>query len=170
MLLNGIEKRINNRYGKRLQHLFAGSLWAIICCAQPVNLYAHGAQMTYQLTRGIVVQALYDSGLPMSSAQITVYAPDDPTRPWLTDSSNEQGEFRFVPTPGVTGIWSIQARQAGHGAMIHIDVGQVDSSTGGSQITQAAPPSNLLQRLLMAAAVIWGCVGTALYFTRRRST
>jgi nickel transport protein len=169
VLLNGIKEKMPARYGKRLQHLFAGSLWAIICCTQPVNLYAHGAQLTYQLTTGIVVQAVYDSGQPMSSAQITVYAPDDPTRPWLTDSSNEQGEFRFVPTPGVTGIWSVQARQAGHGAIIHIDVVQDDSSTGIGQVTQVVHVSSLFQRLMMAAAVIWGCVGTALYFVRRRS-
>lgn len=169
MLLNGIKEKRPAHYGRRLQHLFAGSLWVIICCSSPVILYAHGAQMTYQLTTGIVVQALYDSGQPMSSAQMTVYAPDDPTRPWLTDSSNEQGEFRFVPAPGVTGIWSVQARQAGHGAMIYIDVGHNGAATAISQVKQVVSTTSFLQRLLMAAAVIWGCVGTALYFSGRRS-
>jgi nickel transport protein len=154
---------------KRLRQIFAGMFWVAICCFQPLNAYAHGTQMTYQLTTGIVVQALYKSGQPMSSAQITVFAPDDPARPWLVGSSDDQGRFSFVPDSGVPGIWSVQARQSGHGAMIHIDVGHNDAATAISPATQVVPTTSLLQRLLMAAAVIWGCVGTALYFTRKRS-
>ena len=140
----------------------------VICFFQPMDSHAHGAQMTSQLTTGIVVQALYNNGQPMSSAQMTVHAPDDPTRPWLTGSSDDQGRFSFVPDLNVTGTWSVQARQAGHGVIIHFVVDPDKEPTRTTQVTQVASTTSLVQRLLMAAAVIWGCVGTALYFSRKR--
>ncbi len=167
---NGIETIMMTISGRWRQHLSSVTFWILICSCQTMDAYAHGAQMSYQLTTGVVVQALYDSGLPMSSAQLTVYAPDDPTRAWLTGNSNDQGVFSFVPDPEVSGIWSVQARQAGHGAMIHIAVDKGDETALTPQATQVQPGSSLLQRLLMAATVIWGCIGTALYYKRGRST
>jgi len=48
--------------------------------------------------------------------------------------------------------------------MIHIPIGEDTASTGG-----IGGYTNL-QIGLMAACVVWGSVGTALYFSRRRNT
>lgn len=130
----------------------------------PVSLSAHGALLEYAHAAGITVQARYDTGQVMAGAQVTVYAPDNPTRPWLTGICDDAGRFSFVPDPGLPGIWSVQARLAGHGAMAHMTINpeqpehnlrQQQGYTGG-------------QRALMAACVLWGCIGTALYFSRRK--
>lgn len=129
----------------------------------PSSLYAHGAVIEYSQTTGIALQAKYDTGQPMPKAQVAVYAPDNPAKPWLTGTSDEQGRFRFVPDPAKPGTWSVQARLAGHGAMVHILIKDGEPA----KTTLAATDTG--QRGLMAASVVWGCIGTALYFKRRRS-
>lgn len=134
----------------------------------PAPLWAHGALMEHEYTAGIIVRAKYDTGQPMAGAQITVYAPDNPTRPWLTGLCDEDGRFGFVPDPALAGTWSIQARLAGHGTMIHIPMGNIEPaarsvSGGRSGYTSA-------QLGLMAACVVWGFTGTALYFKRGRKS
>jgi hypothetical protein len=46
--------------------------------------------------------------------------------------------------------------------MVHIPVGAGAATTGGSGYTP-------LQYALMGGAVVWGCVGTALYFSGKRT-
>jgi len=51
-------------------------------------------------------------------------------------------------------------RLAGHGGVIHVPVGGSEAAAQGG--------FSRLQIGLMAACVVWGAVGTALYFSRRR--
>ncbi|MBK8988752.1 MAG: carboxypeptidase regulatory-like domain-containing protein [Chloroflexi bacterium] len=120
---------------------------------------AHGAKIEYSLDTVIQIQARYDSGEPMGGGQVVVYAPNDPATPWLTGVADENGRFTFTPDPALPGTWDVQVRQAGHGDIIHIPVG------GGSQA--AAAGYTTPQIILMSASVVWGMVGTALYFSRR---
>jgi nickel transport protein len=131
----------------------------------PVSLFAHGVLLDYSQSTGVTVQARYDTGQSMAGAQITVYAPDDPARPWLTGIGDAEGRFSFVPDPALPGTWSIQARLAGHGAMVHILLSPEQSEHTPRQQGYTAG-----QRALMAACVLWGCIGTALYFSRRRTS
>ena len=50
--------------------------------------YAHGAILLYRPARAIAIQAVYDSGAPMAAAQVTVFAPDAPTEPWLQGTTD----------------------------------------------------------------------------------
>lgn len=138
------------------------------CLFSPKPLYAHGALMEYAFTSAITIQAKYDTGHPMPGARVTVYAPDNPAKPWLVGTSDEEGRFSFVPDLAKAGTWTIQARQAGHGAMIHIPVEPTSEQDSGA--AAASSGTTTPQRLLMALAVVWGFVGTALFFTRKRDT
>ncbi len=122
------------------------------------EVYAHGAKIEYTVNMTIEIVAAYDNGEPMASGQVAVYAPDDPSTPWLTGVCDNEGRFSFVPDTSKPGIWDVQIRQAGHGDIVHIPVGDGTGSAGGY---------TPLQIVLMAASVIWGSVGTALYFLRR---
>ena len=135
------------------------TLVLILALALPV--YAHGAKIEYTIGMTIEIVAAYDSGEPMSGAQVTVYAPDNPSTPWLTDTCDDEGHFSFTPDTTKGGTWDIQVRQAGHGDIVHIPIG-VESRDNGGDITP-------LQIILMAVCVVWGCIGTALYFLRRRA-
>jgi nickel transport protein len=99
----------------------------------------------------------------MAGAQVTVYAPNDPSTPWLTGVCDDEGRFSFTPDSSESGTWDIQVRQAGHGDIVHIPVGAASAGTGDSDSYSA------LQIILMAACVIWGSVGTALFFMRRKA-
>ena len=98
----------------------------------------------------------------MAGAQVVVYAPDAPSTPWLTGVCDNEGRFSFTPDSSRSGIWDVQVRLAGHGGMVHIPVGE-DAATSGS-----IGGYSYLQIALMAVCVIWGSIGTALYFRPRR--
>jgi nickel transport protein len=129
----------------------------------PAQALAHGVNIEYSSDVEITIVAKYDTGTPMAGAQVTVYAPDDPTTPWLTGVCDDEGVFSFTPDTSLPGTWDVQVRLAGHGGIIHIPVGEGATSSGG------LGGYSWLQIAIMAACVIWGSVGTALYFRRRRA-
>lgn len=128
----------------------------------PTYTLAHGVNIQYTSEIEIVIIARYDTGTPMAGAQVTVYAPDNPSTPWLTGVCDDEGRFSFTPDTTMPGTWDVQVRLAGHGGMVHIPFGEGDTATGG------IGGHSYLQIALMAACVIWGSLGTALYFRRRR--
>ena len=145
--------------------------WKIITClifililglGLPMKALAHGAKIEYTVNIAIELVATYDNGEPMAGAQFVVYAPDDPSTPWLTGVCDDEGRFSFIPDTSKPGTWDVQARQAGHGDIVHIPIGEDTVRTGGTGGYTS------LQIVLMAACVIWGSVGTALYFSRKR--
>jgi nickel transport protein len=145
--------------------------WRVITCllfililglVLPIKALAHGAKIEYTVNMAIEIVAAYDNGEPMAGAQVTVYAPDDPSSPWLAGVCDDEGHFSFIPDTSKPGTWDVQVRQAGHGDIVHIPIGKDMVVTGGTGGYTA------LQIVLMAVCFIWGSVGTALYFSRRR--
>jgi nickel transport protein len=136
-------------------------LVSVLLLATAGAAFAHGAKIDYTVGMAVELQATYDTGQPMAGGQVTVYAPDDPSTPWLTGVCDEEGRFSFAPDPDLPGTWDVQVRQAGHGDIVHIQVGSGAVTSGGGGLTTP-------QILLMAASVAWGCIGTALFFSRKR--
>jgi len=135
---------------------------------------AHGAVLTYEATQAYEITAAYDNGDPMKNAQVAIFSPDDPVAPWKTATTDEEGHFLFSPPS--PGNWEVQVRQAGHGDLLVIAVedaaiAQTDEAEAQEVVAQtdeAIAPSgtlNPLQKGLMAGSVIWGFVGTALFFS-----
>lgn len=123
--------------------------------------FCHGVILSYSTQEGIEIEATYDSGEPMSEAQVTVYSPESPSDPWLSGECDNLGKFFFVPDSNIPGTWEVTVRKAGHGGIMRIEVeeGLVTAQTVGSYTR--------LQKVLMSAAIIWGFIGTALFFKRR---
>lgn len=144
--------------------LLATALLATIALtlASTIVVGAHGASIEYISSVGIELTATYDSGTVMSEAQVFVYAPNDPATVWLTGMTDEQGRFFFTPDPDIPGTYTVQVRQAGHGAIVHIPVGEGSAASGGSGLTT-------VQIILMSASIVWGFIGTALYFSGRNA-
>jgi nickel transport protein len=134
----------------------------VFSLVMPAEALAHGVNIEYTSDIEITIVARYDTGGPMSGAQVTVYAPDEPSTPWLTGVCDDEGRFSFTPDASKPGIWDVQVRLAGHGGIVHIPVGEGTATTGG------IGGYSVLQIALMAVCVIWGSIGTALYFRRRR--
>ncbi|MBT9163668.1 MAG: hypothetical protein DDT24_00588 [Chloroflexi bacterium] len=141
--------------------LFAVLLVFVLPLGLSATAFAHGVELEYRTGVIIEIFAAYDTGEPMSGAEIRVYAPDDPSTPWLTGACDENGRFSFMPDPSLPGMWSVQVRHMGHGGWIHIPVGDNMVRAGGTGYTP-------LQLGLMAGSVVWGFIGTALFFWKRR--
>jgi len=147
----------------------------------PAIALAHGTNIQSRTTAAVEIQASYDSGEPMAEAQVQVYAPDEPQTPAFSGVTDTDGRYVFVPNQ--PGDWEVSVRQAGHGDITVISVaGETEAGATVAEGERAIAPEALpaavefsqssglspLQRGIVAAAVTWGCVGTALYFRRGR--
>lgn len=137
---------------------------------------AHGTQMQYRKVEAVEIDAAYEGGEPMANAQVRVYTPDDQSTPWKTATTDEQGRFSFVPDQSKPGNWEVMIRQAGHGEIINIPVESAANAEELNQSEKVISQTNLssggqtqLQRVLLGAAGVWGFVGTALFFARRKT-
>ncbi len=126
----------------------------------PGMALAHGVQITHQEEKTIEITAAYDSGEPLSEGQVSVFAPDNRSTPWITGQCDQEGRFVFTPDSSKPGVWDVQVRKAGHGGMIYINVAEPVVADKGYTTPQI---------ILMVASVTWGFIGTALYFRRRKS-
>ena len=119
--------------------------------------WAHGTSGTVEKITTVRGTSQYDTGEPMAQGQVAVYSPDNIETPWLTGTTDNAGVFEFIPD-GSAGDWEVVVRKAGHG----------QSFTVSTEATAAEAPSGLsaLQKGVTAVAIVWGFVGTALFFSR----
>ncbi len=155
MLAKGIALRLRARSTLGAMLL----AWAV----QPV--WAHGVHVTAEVTQAVQVRVAYDTGQPMAMAQVALFAPTDPTQVWARGETDADGIFTFVPDPAQQGQWTVQVRQAGHGAII-----TVRTDGAAPQATASPTQQSTAQKLLMIALVAWGALGTALFFWRRKES
>jgi nickel transport protein len=147
--------------------------WGSLGWVMPV--LAHGAHIDYQSTESVQIQARYDSGEPMQGAQVMVYAPNDLSTPWTQGTTDDQGHFLFAPDAAQPGNWEVTVRQAGHGDIVAIPI-QPEAAPGApaagpgvepvAMTTSQTAPLSPVQQGITIGAVIWGFVGTALFFAR----
>jgi nickel transport protein len=100
----------------------------------------------------------------MAQAQVTIYSPADRSTPWLTGETEEDGSFSFEPDTTLDGAWDVMVRRAGHGDIVHIDLGR---QAGLSASPDGDSSLSTGQIVLMSVCVVWGFVGTALFFAWR---
>ena len=138
----------------------------------PKPTLAHGAKIEYRSTQGITIQANYDDGTPMKNAQVVIYAPSDRATPWMQGTTDNKGNFSFVPDSTIAGDWDVKVRQAGHGDLIAIPLaeGKTISQASTTKAISSGGNYSPLQKTVMAMAGIWGFVGTALFFSRQKSS
>lgn len=126
---------------------------------------AHGAIVDYQTTKTVEIQSRYDTGEPLANAQVSVYTPNNPSTPWQTGITDETGKFVFTPDTNLEGYWEVKVRQAGHGGLVSIPI-NTEIQIQNSSTFQNSTALNSWQRGLMIGSVIWGCIGTALFFMK----
>jgi len=139
---------------------------------------AHGVVLEHRRVSSVEVLAQFETGEPMANAQVLVYSPEDPNEAWQQGTTDDQGRFSFVPDADQPGSWEVMVRQAGHGAIATIPVSAEAGAAGGDEAVPAAtapaarsaiaPSTNLspVQRGITVGSVIWGFIGTALFFAR----
>ena len=141
--------------------------------AVPKQVLAHGANIDYRQTSAITIEAKYDDGTPMANAQVVIYAPSDRATPWLKGTTDDSGNFTFVPDTDTenVGDWDVKVRQAGHGDITSIPItGDSSENAAEAQLSSDGSGYSSAQKAVMAAAGIWGFIGTALFFSRSKSS
>jgi nickel transport protein len=158
---------------------------------------AHGVLLEYEATSAYEIMATYDSGQPMAAAQVAVFSPDNPSEPWMTGMTDTEGRFLFSPpSPGNWEVQVRQAGHgdlvvvpvaetaiAAGATAPDAPAAEADTETAaedaaaGTMVAQAPTASTRgssdrtftgLQKGLMAGSVVWGLVGTALFFSQQR--
>jgi nickel transport protein len=142
------------------------SICATLFALAAAPVWAHGTILSAEVSEGVQLHARFDTGEPMAQAQIAIFAPIDPTQIWARGTTDTDGRFAFVPDAKQPGIWTVQVRQAGHGAMINVTTG----AGATAQVVENGLARTPAQKLLMVALVVWGALGTALYFRRKGRT
>ena len=140
--------------------------------AVPKQVLAHGANIGYRQTSAITIEAKYDDGTPMANAQVVIYAPSDRATPWLKGTTDDSGNFTFVPDTDAenVGDWDVKVRQAGHGDITSIPVTGNRENAADTQLSSTGAGYTPSQKVFMAAAGVWGFIGTALFFARSKSS
>ncbi|MBN1565964.1 MAG: hypothetical protein JXA10_19140 [Anaerolineae bacterium] len=157
-----------------------------------IELETDSLTVTYHLTQIpaalVTITAAFDSGEAMSEGQVTVYTPDNAKTPWLTGLCDAEGRYAFIVDTTNLGTWEIQVRQAGHGDWVRIpveaDMVQLADSPADADSAGEAEKTPIItdvsgtsggssdfspsQIVIMAVSVIWGLIGTALYFSSRK--
>lgn len=129
------------------------------------TVFAHGTIFDLTEVSAVEIHAQFDTGEPMANAQVSIYAPDDGSKPWHVGEADSDGYFAFVPDRTIAGTWDVKVQSAGHGDWVYIDVAE-DKVVG---LTTTSGGLSIAQIVMMSAAVIWGFIGTALYFRRPNS-
>lgn len=148
-------------------------LTLITIIALPNKVLSHGANIQYGETTAIEIRAKYDDGTPMGNAQVVIYAPSDRAVPWLKGMTNDDGSFSFIPDrqPANIGNWDVKVRHSGHGDITSIPITEntIATSAGAELSVPNQNSYTSTQKVIMAAAGVWGLVGTALFFSRSKS-
>ena len=136
----------------------------IIQTQRPVQ--AHGAKIE-TLPQSVEIVATFDTGEPMANAQVSVYAPDALEAPWQSGQTDGEGRFLFAPDGDApAGQWEVTVRKAGHGQTTTFALGTTEK-IAADDLGISASQNSAAQKWFGVAAIVWGCVGTSLYFLRK---
>jgi nickel transport protein len=138
----------------------------VLLCTLPMAAVAHAHGTSIELIASgdeILIHALFDSGEPMSNAQISVYAPDNPREAWLTGEADADGRYSFTVDTSINGAWAVSIRTAGHGELLHFNVTR-SGRISLDETTERTPQ----QTALIAGGVVAALGGIAWYFSRKR--
>ena len=129
---------------------------------------AHGSNIEYRQTTAIEIKATYYYNQPMANAQVVVYSPDNPSKPWVKGTTDEKGHFTFTPDTNQYGNWDVKVRKAGHGNIVTIAMDE-ESLIIAENNNYSEGHYTPLQKAFLGITTAWGFVGTALFFTKRKT-
>ena len=133
----------------------------IITLAGSSPLFSHGIHSTV-IKGGMGIKATYADGSPVSDSDVSVYSPGKSEEKYTSGVTDSKGRFVFLPDK--KGSWKINVDDGmGHMTRTAIEVNDVfevgEIESGGVSLTQ---------KIIMAICVLWGAIGTALFFKARK--
>lgn len=105
---------------KRLLPLLVAVLSFVIA---PAPAFAHSVETDYQVVaNALEVQSMFSTGEALEGAPVTIFSPDDETKPWLQGTTDAEGKFSFQPDRSIVGEWSVKIGQGDHGDILTVPV------------------------------------------------
>ncbi|MDY7012007.1 MAG: carboxypeptidase regulatory-like domain-containing protein [Cyanobacteriota bacterium] len=134
----------------------------------PTKAFAHALATDYALAAAnrLKIEAIFSTGEPFVEAKVVVYAPNDPSTPWMEGTTDEEGNFAFEPDPALPGDWVVEIGEYGH-----MDILTVPATERGIEldaISQVSPNNRNPLAIAVGAMVIAGSVGTTVLLSRRK--
>jgi nickel transport protein len=130
----------------------------------PRSAFSHGTDFEILRSDSIRIRASFDTGEPMALANVLVFRPGLRA---ASDTLRTDADGVFAFSPDCAGVWTFQVRdRSGHGMRINLEINE-DLQTGPPRTN--AGGGTYPQKLIMAACVVWGLLGTALYFKKRKT-
>lgn len=106
-----------------IKPLLFGLLLSLALLLFPANAFAHAVETNYRLVSdALEVQSVFSTGEAFQNAEITVYSPEDPEKPWFKGKTDENGKFVFKPDPAMRGQWAIEIGEGSHWDRLDIPV------------------------------------------------
>lgn len=125
---------------------------------------AHGTKYEIIDKNILAIKAMFESGMPMANSKVLLFPPGE-AKASVTTQTDENGIFYLAPEK--SGTWAAQVRDTGgHGMRINIEIDESLQVKGSGNM--AGSGTTLLQKIIMAVCVIWGFIGTALYFRAKK--
>lgn len=137
----------------------------------PAPTLAHSVQTDYQMeSDALQLQSTFSTGEAFGDAPVTVYAPNDSTRPWLQGTTDRQGNFSFQPDPKLVGEWSVEigSVDADHGDMLTVPVSERGIEIDAISQNPYDAPHKLARQVLVGGAVL-GSASVAGWLRRRQA-
>jgi len=126
-------------------------------------LFAHGTKFTMSVD-GYNIHAMFEDGTPIKNGKVLIFKPGE-VKPYKKIKTDENGFFNFIVKGKQKGLWIMQILDdTGHGLRINLPIDSNGFLSGSKKIEMG---TSYIQKILMALAIVWGFVGTALYFKRR---
>lgn len=105
-------------------------LVALVTCLAlmglPAAAWAHQVETFYTLDSQLEFQSVLGEGEPFVGATVTIYAPNQPDRPWRTLTTDAEGRFAFLPDESIPGDWeiAIESEDVSHADYWTVPVGE----------------------------------------------
>lgn len=146
--------------------LFSWTCW-------PAQAFAHSVQTDYRMVaESLEIQSTFSTGEAMEGAMVEVYAPNDPTHPWLQGTTDQDGKFLFLPDRTIAGEWSIKIGANDHGDELAVPVNEqgVEIDEISARPYEAPHPvaNQFAKQMVVAGILLGGSLGTTGLLQRRR--
>lgn len=127
----------------------------------PAPALAHSVLTDYRLVaESLEIQASFTTGEALNGAEVVVYAPNDPTHPWLKGVTDPEGNFAFEPDRALPGEWVVKIGAGDHGDELAVPVSNQGIDIDAISHSPYESPHPFAKQMIVAGVLLGSSLGT----------
>lgn len=135
----------------------------------PAPSFAHSVQTDYQLVSdALEIQSTFSTGEAVEGATVVIYAPNDPTKPWLQGKTDQNGSFQFQPDRTLVGEWSVKIGEGDHGDILSVPVTNQGVDVNAISQNPYDAPHGFARQTLAVGVLLGSSLGTSWWMRWRK--